>query len=1153
MRVVTSQPIVVQVIAETEQLVPGVDNRFYVYTSYPDGRPAETRVTVHGVAKEIETNRFGIGVFEVNPTEISSGLTLRAIDSQGLVGRAHKSIATSGAAGDFLIRPDKSVYRGGETMTLVALGGGSEPVFVDLMKDDQAVLTQTIEISPNTELGTRRGELQFDLPPDLFGTIEVVAYRYGPSGLAVRRSRVVYVEQARELNVRATLDKDEYRPGSQAKLRLSLSDAEGQAVAGAISLAAVDEAVFSVLSQSTGLAETFFLLEQELLEPVFEIYNWSPDSLRGDDLLVERQQFENALFATTASQDASPFSLAAATYETKAAATQNLRSRGLRATNAAWIGLVIVLACCGAVLFAMARPKIFAWTAGVLVAGVLVVGLLLPAVQSVRESARPTNATANWDGAVDAEMDFAATAEMAEESMMLEAAPTDYEHTAATPPRVRQWFPETLLWRPELITDDNGVAEIDVELADSITTWRLSASGVSAAGQLGAAEFPLRVFLPFFVDLNLPVALTRNDEVAVPVVVYNYLDEPQTVEIELDRADWFEFVSGEDSESATPLVQQLQLGPGEVRSLSYPIRVTKVGKQTFQVTARAAEIADAVRREIEVVPDGRRVATVESGSLSEPFEMTFEVPAEAIEGSAAAIVKLYPSTFSQLVEGLDSIFRMPSGCFEQTSSTTYPNVLALDYLRRTDKSAAAVEAKARQYIHVGYQRLVSFEVPGGGFDWFGNPPANVTLTAYGLMEFRDMAAVHDVDPNLIAQTRRWLLDQRGGDGAWKNEAGMLNDGLAGSVQRGNDLNLGTTAYVAWSVFGGSSGKDSEADATLDYLLSRRPASIDNPYLVAMVACAIAAINPNEPQLDSWLARLDAMKQTSEDGKKVWWQQAAGGQTAFYGSGQSGDIETTALAVLAMTASGKHRGTTRQALTWLVEQKDEHGTWHSTQATVLALKALLAGTDAPLGGETPREIQIAVNGQIVHDVDIPVDQADVMQQFNLTDLVTKPGTHVLKITELSDAGTGFQVAARYHVESPPEVESAPALTIDINYDRARLTVDDRVTCVANVVNNLPETAPMVIVDLPIPGGFTIEPGELAELVGSGKIAKYQITPRKAIVYLRELAPAKPLELRYRLRATMPVKVAVPPAQAYHYYDPDKRGTGGEFNLEATVGV
>ena len=92
--------------------------------------------------------------------------------------------------------------------------------------------------------------------------------------------------------------------------------------------------------------------------------------------------------------------------------------------------------------------------------------------------------------------------------------------------------------------------------------------------------------------------------------------------------------------------------------------------------------------------------------------------------------------------------------------------------------------------------------------------------------------------------------------------------------------------------------------------------------------------------------------------------------------------------------------------------------------------------------------------------------------------------------------------------------------------------------------------MVILDLPIPGGFEIERGELDELKGSNRIAKYQITPRKAIVYLRGLAPGDKLELRYRLRATMPVKVAVPPAQAYEYYNPDHRATGSGSNLEVT---
>src|SRR5262249_7043744 len=109
------------------------------------------------------------------------------------------------------------------------------------------------------------------------------------------------------------------------------------------------------------------------------------------------------------------------------------------------------------------------------------------------------------------------------------------KETVSEPIRVREWFPETLFWRPELITDDNGRASLNVDLADSVTTWRLTTSAVSADGRLGANQSSLRVFQPFFVDLNLPVALTRGDEVAVAVVVYHYLAQPQNVQ--LTRAD----------------------------------------------------------------------------------------------------------------------------------------------------------------------------------------------------------------------------------------------------------------------------------------------------------------------------------------------------------------------------------------------------------------------------------------------------------------------------------------------------------------------------------------------------------------------------------------------------------------------------------------
>ena len=70
---------------------------------------------------------------------------------------------------------------------------------------------------------------------------------------------------------------------------------------------------------------------------------------------------------------------------------------------------------------------------------------------------------------------------------------------------------------------------LDLDLADSITTWRLSASRRNRRWTTRRrADVAAPSFQPFFVELNLPVALTRGDEVTVPVVVYNYLDKPQT-------------------------------------------------------------------------------------------------------------------------------------------------------------------------------------------------------------------------------------------------------------------------------------------------------------------------------------------------------------------------------------------------------------------------------------------------------------------------------------------------------------------------------------------------------------------------------------------------------------------------------------------------
>jgi len=59
---------------------------------------------------------------------------------------------------------------------------------------------------------------------------------------------------------------------------------------------------------------------------------------------------------------------------------------------------------------------------------------------------------------------------------------------AAETPRLREYFPETLVWQSLVETDAAGRATVRFKLADTITTWRLAVVGSTADGELGLAE-----------------------------------------------------------------------------------------------------------------------------------------------------------------------------------------------------------------------------------------------------------------------------------------------------------------------------------------------------------------------------------------------------------------------------------------------------------------------------------------------------------------------------------------------------------------------------------------------------------------------------------------------------------------------------------------
>jgi hypothetical protein len=223
----------------------------------------------------------------------------------------------------------------------------------------------------------------------------------------------------------------------------------------------------------------------------------------------------------------------------------------------------------------------------------------------------------------------------------------------AQPPRLRQYFPETLFWQPQAITDEAGRLSLEVPMADSITTWRLSAQASTAAGELGGLTAGLRVFQDFFIDLDLPVALTQGDEIAVPVSVFNYLAKPQQVRLELRQEPWFELL---DEPSKT-----LTIGPNDVTAAHFRIRALEFGQGRLEVTALGEAQGDAIAREVRVLPNGLEIRKAEGAWLQDGTRGAVRIPQNAIPGTSRIEIKVYPGVFSQVVEGIDGLLRMPFG------------------------------------------------------------------------------------------------------------------------------------------------------------------------------------------------------------------------------------------------------------------------------------------------------------------------------------------------------------------------------------------------------------------------------------------------------------------------------------------------------------
>ncbi|REJ76011.1 MAG: hypothetical protein DWQ47_10330 [Acidobacteria bacterium] len=705
-------------------------------------------------------------------------------------------------------------------------------------------------------------------------------------------------------------------------------------------------------------------------------------------------------------------------------------------------------------------------------------------------------------------------------------------------PRLREYFPETLVWAPEVITDDQGKAELKFKMADNITTWKMYTIASTKNGKIGVSENEITAFQPFFADLEPPRFLTTGDEIHLPVQIRNYTPDSQPVKVTMDRANWFSFLG--ESEL------NLQVASNASENAVFGFRAERAvngGKQ--RVTAIANNDSDAIEKPVSVRPNGQERVSTDSDLFSGSAKFRIDFPADALEEGRSGNLRLYPNLLANVADSAEGLLRRPYGCGEQTISSTYPNLMILKFSPKKSR----LREKASKFLRQGYERLLGYQDSTGGFTYWGREgSADISLTAYALRFLKDARSELEIDASVIRKAENWLIEQQRPDGSWTRKYSWES-----SENRARTTML--TSYIVRSLTM-SRPENATSDNTDEALrkglewLKQRNSEIDEPYAMALYGLASSEAGFEE-DADAIAERLEQMM--IREGNSAYWKLET--NTPFYGWGTPGRIETTALVVqlLKKTAGTEaERESIQLGTMFLLKNKDRYGVWYSTQTTINVLDALLAVLDSTRSeAQAKRTAEVLVNGRVVRSLELPpVNEMAPAIDIDLS-AELGPATNIVEIRTSDDADLMAQVVGTHFLawnialasnqagtNSGSDESVSRLLEMDYSCDKLNAKVMEEVTCSVRAERVGFRGYGMLLAEIGIPPGADVSRESLERALDEGNgISRYDVLPDRIIAYMWARPGGTKFDFSFRPRYG--IDAQTPASMTYDYYNEEAK--------------
>jgi uncharacterized protein YfaS (alpha-2-macroglobulin family) len=620
-------------------------------------------------------------------------------------------------------------------------------------------------------------------------------------------------------------------------------------------------------------------------------------------------------------------------------------------------------------------------------------------------------------------------------------------------PKIRKAFPDTAFWAAEVTTDANGRAHAKVDFPDSLTTWRATARGVTAATSVGSATLKTIVRKNLILRLVVPRFFVQGDEVVISALVHNYLTTDKTARISLD-------VKGLDVLDGAPK-DILIPHRGEVR-VDYRVRAQQVRSATVTGKALTDEESDAMELDLPVNIPGVPLSASRGGTLANGGDASFDLtfPDKVQSGSRSLAIALSPSIAGSLFGALDYLTSFPYGCVEQTMSSFLPNIVVRQAMRDLKLKENIDEAALQEKIRAGLDRLYAFQHEDGGWGWWETDESHPFMTAYvvaGLVQAKSAGV--QINDDAVSKGVAWLQKDFAAD---------------------PKLNSDLRSYMAYALAVASPNASQQISAVYDARAKL------TPYGVALLGLAL-------PQTDSRATALAASLESSvkQDSDQAWWSSTRDPLLDF---SDDASAEATAFAVKFLSRQKPDSPLLPKAALWLMNHRNEGYWWNSTKQTAMVIYGLsdyLRGTHELTGNITAT---VYVNGA-------PVITRK-LDQITLDESQLAPGANHIRITAQGDGRVYYSTRAQYN-SGDEKLQKTGAVALNLLRDYFKLAPSQQSGRIVYDLN--PLNGPVAVGDI-VAVRLTVTGSEWKYLMVEDPIpAGAEFIERDSVYELREKPP------------------------------------------------